>query len=156
VLRRNPCDSVHPTELGPSTQTTPTEAEALSLFRIATTRDNAARWSVGRACGLRQGEALGLRWSYVDIDVLAGEVGAMRVWWQLQRLPWEHGCTDADPAVTAERDPNERRKRATAVVAACEQWHKRPCPKRCPKEAGVRPAARLHPRRREGAVREDT
>jgi hypothetical protein len=85
--------------------------------------------------GLRQGEALGLRWSYLDIDVPEAEVGEMRVWWQLQRLPWKHGCADADKTVRAIRDPQERRARAAEVVSACcEPWHKRPCQKRCPKK----------------------
>jgi integrase len=49
------------------------------------------RWQIGLACRLRQGEALGLRWEYADLDS-----GHLHVWHQLQRLPWRHGC--ADPA----------------------------------------------------------
>ncbi len=66
-----------------------TEAEAVAVLDTATAtrRRNAARWSVGLAIGLRQGEALGLRWLYVDLD--AGEI---RVWWQLHRRSAEHGC----------------------------------------------------------------
>lgn len=66
-----------------------TEAEAVAVLNTATAtrRRNAARWSVGLALGLRQGEALGLRWPYVDLD--AGEI---RVWWQLHRRAQEHGC----------------------------------------------------------------
>jgi integrase len=41
------------------------------------------------ALGLRQGEALGLRWRHVDLDA-----GLLTVRWQLQRLPWRHGCAD--------------------------------------------------------------
>ena len=36
---------------------------------------------------MRQGEALGLRWQYVDLDA-----GDIRVWWQLRRRQFEHGC----------------------------------------------------------------
>lgn len=64
-----------------------TEAEALRVLDAATGQRNAARWSVGLALGLRQGEALGLRWSYVDLDL-----SEMRVWWQLHRRAHEHGC----------------------------------------------------------------
>ena len=65
--------------------------EALAILdnAAATRRRNAARWSVALALGLRQGEALGLRWPYVDLE--AGEV---RVWWQLVRRPFDHGCGD--------------------------------------------------------------
>lgn len=80
-------------------------------------RRNAARWSVGLACGLRQGEALGLRWPFVNLDT-----GELRVWFQLQRLPWQHGCGN---------------------VAACtEHRHRRPCPRRCPK--ALRKSGRKH------------
>lgn len=64
-----------------------TEAAATAIIEATNQRRNAARWLVGLALGLRQGEALGLRWSYLDLDV-----GEMRVWWQLHRRPWEHGC----------------------------------------------------------------
>jgi integrase len=66
-----------------------TEEEALAVLDAAAEgrRRNVARWSVGLALGLRQGEALGLRWPYVDLD--AGEI---RVWWQLHRRSFEHGC----------------------------------------------------------------
>jgi integrase len=52
-------------------------------------RRNGTRWSVALALGLRQGEALGLRWQYVDLDA-----GTLAVRWQLQRLAWRHGCAD--------------------------------------------------------------
>jgi integrase len=66
-----------------------TEPEALDVLQTAETtrRRNAARWSVGLALGLRQGEALGLRWPYVDL-----EAREIRVWWQLHRRAFEHGC----------------------------------------------------------------
>ncbi|WP_319460054.1 site-specific integrase [Micromonospora sp. RTP1Z1] len=75
-----------------------TEAEALRVLTAAERRRNSARWSVGLALGLRQGEALGLRWSYVDLDA-----GEMQVFWQLHRRPFEHGCG---------KPPTCRRKRA--------------------------------------------
>lgn len=61
---------------------------------------------MGLALGLRQGEALGLRWKYVDL-----EVGAVRVWWRLSRANWRHGC----------EDPH----------ACGEKRHRAPCPKKC-------------------------
>lgn len=63
--------------------------EARRLLAAAAGRRNGVRWTVGLALGLRQGEALGLRWKYVDLDA-----GSMRIWWQLQRITWQHGCSD--------------------------------------------------------------
>jgi integrase len=63
------------------------EDAANAVLDAAAGRRNAARWAVALAIGLRVGEALGLRWSYVDLD--AGEI---RVWWQLHRRAFRHGC----------------------------------------------------------------
>lgn len=55
--------------------------DARALLVAAGGHRNAARWSVALALGLRQGEALGLLWDYVDLDA-----GTLRIRWQLQRL----------------------------------------------------------------------
>jgi integrase len=68
------------------------EDAANAVLDAADGRRNSARWSVGLALGTRQGEALGLRWDYVDLDDLAA--GEMRVWWQLRRRSFVHGCGD--------------------------------------------------------------
>jgi integrase len=116
-VARNPCKLVEPPRLGQPKKTALTRQQARAVLDIAAGRRNAARWSIGLACGLRQGEALGLRWPYVDLDS-----GELRVWFQLQRLPWRHGCGD---------------------VAACtESRHRRPCPRRCPK--ALRRSGRPH------------
>ena len=121
-VARNPCRLVEPPRLPQSDKGALSTSQARAVLAAAKERRNAARWSVGLACGLRQGEALGLRWPFLDIDVPDGEPGEMRVWYQLQRLPWRHGC--GDPAACSER------------------WHKRPCPKRCPRAA--RQSGRRH------------
>ena len=128
-VARNPCRLVEPPRLAQAEKTALTLTQAHAVLAVTEKRRNAARWSAGLACGLRQGEALGLRWRFLDIDVPDGEPGEMRVWHQLQRLPWTHGC--ADPA------------------ACCEPRHKRPCPKRCPKAA--RKSGRRHECVRPGA-----
>jgi integrase len=116
-LPRNPCRLVEPPALGQPSQVALTRRQARAVLAAVAGRRNAARWQVGLACGLRQGEALGLRWQYLDL-----EAGRMRVWYQLQRLPWQHGCPDA---------------------AACTRdRHRRPCPSRCPKAA--RKSGRRH------------
>jgi integrase len=72
-------DEIEPLSLG----------EALRIVRLAGTRRNGTRWSVALGLGLRQGEALGLRWQHVDLDA-----GTLTVRWQLQRFAWRHGCAD--------------------------------------------------------------
>jgi integrase len=72
-------DEIEPLSLG----------EALRIVRLAATKRNGTRWSVALGLGLRQGEALGLRWQYVDLDA-----GTLTVRWQLQRFAWQHGCAD--------------------------------------------------------------
>ncbi|MDF5753027.1 site-specific integrase [Spongiactinospora sp. TRM90649] len=83
-----------------------TREEARKILETAKSRRNAARWSVALALGIRQGEALGLRWSFVDLDA-----GVIKAWYQVQRKPWEHGC----------EDPHECGK----------GWHRWPCKASC-------------------------
>jgi len=73
--------------------------------------------------GFRQGEALGLRWSYVDFDA-----ELFHPQWQLQRLTWRHGCKDAHAC-------GERLHRFEPCPADCRTHknYKRGCPKPCPK-----------------------
>ncbi len=63
------------------------EAEAREILGVASSRRNAARWSVALAMGIRQGEALGARWTDVDLDT-----GTWRVSQGLQRQAYRHGC----------------------------------------------------------------
>lgn len=48
-----------------------------------------SRWFMALTHGIRQGEALGLRWPYVDL-----ESGTLEIAWELQRVPFRHGCGD--------------------------------------------------------------
>lgn len=88
-VARNVATLVDPPSVEHAEQQQLTRAEARKVLTAAAGRRNGARWSVALACGLRQGEALGLRWEYVDLDT-----GDVKVWWQLQRNSWKHGCTD--------------------------------------------------------------
>lgn len=82
--------------------------EAQDILTVVKDRRNGTRWSVALALGLRQSESLGLRWKYVDLDK-----GVIRVFWQIKRLRYRHGCKD--PHTCAAR------------------LHRYPCPKDCPK-----------------------
>lgn len=85
-----------------------TSDEARRVLAQVEDRRNGARWLVALALGLRQGEALGLRWKYVDL-----ETRTIKVWWQLDRATWRHGC----------EDPH----------SCGERWHRVKCPKNCKK-----------------------
>lgn len=75
--------------------------EVQRILAAAADERNAPRWSVALALGLRQGEALGLKWS--DLDLAAGTLSVHR---QLQRHPWEHGCDVARPDHTPAHCPH--------------------------------------------------
>ena len=64
-----------------------TVGEAQRLLQVAAKRPNAARWSIALSLGLRQGEALGLMWSDLDL-----EDGTVRIRRSVQRWTWRHGC----------------------------------------------------------------
>ena len=92
-LPMNPCKfaavpRTHEPEIEPFTMD-----DVRRVLTAASKARNPARWSVALALGLRQGEALGLKWEDVDL-----EAGTLRVRRQLQRLRYRHGCgkNDAD------------------------------------------------------------
>ncbi|MEV0801799.1 tyrosine-type recombinase/integrase [Kribbella sp. NPDC050281] len=64
------------------------QEDARAILDQASALRNGARWSVAFALGLRQAEALGMRWRYVDL-----EKGQLRVF-QLKRRGFAHGCGD--------------------------------------------------------------
>lgn len=87
LVSRNVADLMDAPSVGEVEMTPLSIEDAEKLLAAVRGRRNAARWSVGLALGLRQGEALGLRWSYLDL-----ERGEMKVWWQLRRRSFDHGC----------------------------------------------------------------
>jgi integrase len=108
TVKRNPLEHITAPPADEPDVTALTQAQAQNIAAVAMSRPNGVRWSVGLATGLRQGEALGLRWSFIDLDT-----GWMRIWHQLQRLAWEHGCDDPH--------------------ACGARHHRNPCPVPCPK-----------------------
>jgi site-specific recombinase XerC len=66
-VARNPCKLVEAPRLGQAQKKALTQAQARAVLTAIDERRNSSRWSVGLACGLRQGEVLGLRWSFVDL-----------------------------------------------------------------------------------------
>ncbi|MGL5824942.1 MAG: tyrosine-type recombinase/integrase [Nocardioides sp.] len=66
-----------------------TVAEVQRLMTTAADRRNSARWAIALALGIRQGEALALRWADVDLDG-----GTLRVRATRLRPAYEHGCEE--------------------------------------------------------------
>ncbi|MFF2805753.1 tyrosine-type recombinase/integrase [Streptomyces sp. NPDC058000] len=66
-----------------------TVEEVQRLLRAADCRRNSARWAVALALGLRQGEALGLKWADVNL-----ERGVLMVRRSRRRPRYAHGCSD--------------------------------------------------------------
>ncbi|GAA1029925.1 site-specific integrase [Virgisporangium ochraceum] len=64
-----------------------TVKEVGRLLAEAGQRRNSARWAIALALGLRQGEALGLKWSDIDL-----ETGTLVVRRARLRPRWRHGC----------------------------------------------------------------
>jgi len=98
-LGRNPMRQVRAPSAPPPEVVPLSTDEARAVLAVARGRHNAARWSVALALGLRQGEALGLRWNDVDLDG-----GRLTVRAQLQWRQWSHGC-DGDCGHDAGRCP---------------------------------------------------
>jgi site-specific recombinase XerD len=136
-VARNPCKLVVPPKLRKGGFAALSEAEALAVVAAAAERPNAARWMIGLACGLRQGETLGLQWRYVSFDPPRLDIRQ-----QLKRLIWRHGC--ADPRTCAA--PHCKVK---PCPKPCRR-HTRACPKPCP--AGCTDHARLCPQRKDGGL----
>ena len=61
--------------------------EVRRLLEVVSERRNGVRWVVALALGLRQGEALGLKWSDVDLGR-----GTLRIRRGRLRPKYEHGC----------------------------------------------------------------
>ncbi|ATL29388.1 tyrosine-type recombinase/integrase [Streptomyces formicae] len=110
--------SVDETEANPFSK-----EEAKAFLEAAAKRPTFMRWIVGVGMGFRQGETLGLRWPYVDL-----EAELFHPKWQLQRLTWRHGCDDPHAC-------GARRHRFAPCPSNCtrHEGYKRGCPKPCTK-----------------------
>ncbi len=109
-LARNPAQLVRP----PRIQTELVEpfnvGEVQRLLGAAQERRNGARWAIALALGLRQGEALALRWEDIDLEARSLRVRATRL-----RPVYEHGC-DRDCGRTAGYCP--QRRQTNGIVGA--------------------------------------
>lgn len=78
----NPAERVDAPPKGTNTRGKLTLPEARAVLAQLEGREDAARWALALLAGLRQGEALGLRWS--DVDLAAGVIHVRQT---VQRLP---------------------------------------------------------------------
>ena len=114
-----------------------TVEEAQRLLMAAADRRNGVRFAIALSLGLRRGEALGLKWSRLDLDN-----GTLRTPRQIQRYAWLHGCTDPHAC-------GERLHKRTPCPKNCRR-HKRACPPPCKPDC-VRHASSC-PQRHDGGL----
>ncbi|QIY63494.1 tyrosine-type recombinase/integrase [Streptomyces sp. RPA4-2] len=88
-LTRNPVQLAKAPRLSEEEIEPYTVTEVQRLLRTADDRRNSARWAVALALGLRQGEALGLKWADVDL-----RNGVLMVRRSRRRPHYAHGCGD--------------------------------------------------------------
>lgn len=72
--------------------------EAVALLQVAAGSPAGSRWVAAVLQGMRQAECLGLTWKCVDLDAATIDIS-----WQLQSIPWSHGCLDAKAQPTCGR-----------------------------------------------------
>ncbi|PXY34222.1 integrase [Prauserella coralliicola] len=111
-LVRNPIRAVRAPKIEEAEIEPLTVDDAKAILRVAHGRRNGVRWAVALALGLRQGEALGLKWPDLiaewhhgcSPDTACGQrdakdcpwaqvTGMLTVRRALQRQTWQHGCS---------------------------------------------------------------
>ncbi|HEY6798593.1 MAG TPA: tyrosine-type recombinase/integrase [Kineosporiaceae bacterium] len=126
-VRRNVCTLVD----APSVPQTEADAlsadEARQVLAVALKDRLAARWAFQLEVGCRQGEALGIQWPDLALNLDNG-TGVATIRRQLRRLPAQHGC--GDPVGT--KTVGHRGGTIERNVYACGQAQ----PIRCPQRVG--------------------
>lgn len=92
LVARNVCKLVDAPSVDEARLEALAERYTRQILDVAGRRRNPVRWSIAFALGLRQGEALGLRWQVGGQDLVDLDAGVIHVWWQLRRRIYEHGC----------------------------------------------------------------
>lgn len=77
-----------------------------------------SRWLMALLLGARQGECLGARWDLLDL-----EAGAVDLSWQLQRIPYKHGCIRSDTPSCGRRTADRCPARELDVRPGFEHKH---------------------------------
>lgn len=103
-VARNVCTLIDPPTVKRAESSPLTGEEARRVLAAALDQRNAARWTVALAVGLRQSEALGLRWADVNLDT-----GSLSVRRGLHRVTGQ--------GVVFEEPKSERSRRTLALPA---------------------------------------
>ena len=98
IIRTNPAERIKPPRPRATQKLTITAEQAAHFLSHHANRPYVARYLVGLMTGERQGEVLGLEADrltfYLDPDGTPLDVD-MELAWALQRLTWQHGCTNS-------------------------------------------------------------
>lgn len=98
--------------------------DAIRLLKTAEKDPRRSRWVAALLQGMRQGECLGLTWDHLDL-----ERGLLDISWQLQPLPYAHGCLDDGQVTCGKKRAGSCPSRYFAVPAGFEheqvhlRWH---------------------------------
>ncbi|MGW0891774.1 tyrosine-type recombinase/integrase [Saccharopolyspora sp. NPDC002578] len=111
--------------------------EVQQVIKAALERRNGVRYVVALALGIRQGEALGLKWPRLD-----RRKKALKIREAIQRRTWEHGCSDPHAC-------GAKYHKVKPCPEQCKR-HTRACPQPCP--ADCTDHARWCPQRRSGGL----
>ncbi|WP_435109427.1 tyrosine-type recombinase/integrase [Nocardiopsis synnemataformans] len=147
LIKRNPMALVKPPSGEALTEGIPLgREEARALLKACRGRRGGIRWSLALTLGIRQSEALGLRWPYLKAacdpcrilydaaDLFAanaktcGQCGGQlhyeaRIEWQLKHRPYRHGCDDIAACSKDRHIP--------ACPKGCSGHHKPKCKPGC-------------------------
>lgn len=114
-ITRNPIRVIRTPQITETEIEPLTVEDAQSILLLARERRNGVRWAIALALGLRQGEALGLKWPDITTEwhhgcpekdacgsapvdcPVAFLTGTLTVRRALQRQTWQHGCAPEAP-----------------------------------------------------------
>jgi integrase len=119
TILRNPVELAKPPRVEEE-EIEPYEIDEIKrLIAAAMVRRNGVRFVIALSLGLRQGEALGLKWSRFD-----AKTKTLQIKRQVQRRKWEHGCKDSHGC-------GAKFHKVEPCKKGCFK-HKRECPPPCP------------------------
>lgn len=127
-LARNPASNRTPPKVEATEMETLLEEEVEAVLEVIAQRRLRARWLLAMTSGMRQGEALGLTWPYVQVT--DPDRATVAVEWEITRLPWVHGCED--PHACGNRRQVDQRNDDGTPKKLRGTYHRFPCPPNCP------------------------
>lgn len=102
----------------PRTRPPLSDDDAMTFIRQGVDHPMYSRFLAGLLLGCRQGEVLGMTWDRVDLDA-----GIVTLEWQLQQLPYRHGCGTGEPPSCGRKAPGHCTHKALDVPEGYEYRH---------------------------------